>query len=198
VLGLIACGTFQDPINEGADILIGSTHKSLYGPQGGLVLTNSDFHAKKLRTMLDFTIDEGIGLVDNPHMNRVAALGIALEELACDPGYGERVVANAQALAKALDEFGVPVRFKKRGFTKSHQILLDLKDDDAKSLCQQLEDVGIFVDVACRLGTSEVTHIGMGPSDMDFIAELISDVFHGDISSELKSKVIEFKRNFGV
>jgi glycine hydroxymethyltransferase len=196
ILGLIPSGTFQDPIREGAEVLIGSTHKSLYGPQGGLVLTDSDSHNETLRKMLDFDLDEGIGLVDNPHMNRVAALGMALEELDKDSDYGIRVVKNAKALAEALDDLSVPVKFKERGFTESHQIFLDLNEEEAKSLCQSLENGGIFVDIACRIGVAEITHLGMGASEMDFIAETISDVFQGKVSSDLKLKVTNFVKKF--
>lgn len=196
VLGLIASGKFQDPIREGAEVLVGSTHKSLFGPQGGLVLTDSDKHFEKLEKMLGFDIDEGIGLVDNPHMNRIAALGVALGEMANDPDYGERIVQNAKALAKGLDELKVPVKFKEKGFTESHQIFLDLNEQHALSLCQKLEDVGVFIDIAGRIGVAEVTHMGMGISDMDFIASVISDVFQGEISENLKSKIAKFSQNF--
>jgi glycine hydroxymethyltransferase len=196
VLGLIACGLFQDPLKEGADILIGSTHKSLYGPQGGLVLTDSSVHADNLKKVLDFTIEEGIGLIDNPHMNRIAALGVALEEISEDPDYGKRVVANAKALGQALYDLGMPVKFKEKGFTESHQILLELNENEAKTLCHGLEEIGVFIDIGARIGTAEVSHIGMGVSDMDFIAEVISDVYKGSPSPDLKDKVMNFKKNF--
>ncbi|MEM3421635.1 MAG: hypothetical protein QW835_04410 [Candidatus Hadarchaeum sp.] len=189
VLGLIACGEFQDPLREGAEILFGSTHKSLYGPQGGLILTNSSEHEQKLRNFLDIDLETGIGLVDNPHVNRIAALGVVLEELLRDRSYGRRVVRNAQSLAKALDESGVPVRFKQRGYTQSHQILLDLNPTAAERLCRQLEQVNIFIDVAGRLGVAEVTHRGMGLPEMFKIAEVISSVYKKGPSTELKRKI---------
>ncbi len=196
VLGLIACGRFQDPLREGAEVLIGSTHKSLYGPQGGLVLTNSDFHYKKLDEMLGFDVDQGIGLVDNPHVNRIASLGIALEEIASDRGYAERVVKNAKALASSLFDLDIPVKFKEKGFTETHQIFLDLKFEDAKSLCYRLESVGIFVDIACRMGVAEATHRGMEKSHMEFIAQMISDVYFGKENPETKRKIQIFAKRF--
>jgi glycine hydroxymethyltransferase len=198
VLGLLACGEFQDPLVEGAEILIGSTHKSLYGPQGGLVLTDSDEHFERMMTMLDFDIQEGIGLVDNPHVNRVAALGMALEELSCDSEYGSKVVKNAQKLAFALDQHGIPVRFKDQGFTRSHQILLDIPEKEALNLCRKMEIMGIFIDIAGRIGTSEVTHCGMVPSDMETIAGFISEIYHNKSSDNLKSRISEFKRSFNL
>lgn len=196
VLGLLACGNFQDPIREGAEVLLGSTHKSLYGPQGGLILSSSDMHVEKLRTMFDFDIDQGMGLVDNPHMNRIAALGVALEEILKDTGYGIRVVKNAKALASTLDDLGVPVKFKESGFTESHQIFLDLTEDKATALCRELENVGVFIDIAGRIGVAEITHIGMEVSDMDFIANVISEVFFGKTSDGLKSKVSNFVKKY--
>jgi glycine hydroxymethyltransferase len=196
VLGLLACGRFQDPLNEGAEVLIGSTHKSLYGPQGGLVLTNSEFHYKELDKMLGFDVDEGIGLVDNPHMNRIAALGMALEELAADSDYANRIVTNAKALASALTDLKVPVKFKEKGFSESHQIFLDLEFDKATSLCHALEPHGIFIDIAGRLGVAEITHRGMEASDMDFIAHAISQVFTNKVGDDLNLKLRDFVQQF--
>ena len=196
VLGLVACSQFQNPLGEGVDILMGSTHKSLYGPQGGLVLSNSEEHYDALKKMLDFDLDEGIGLVDNPHMNRIAALGLALEEIALDKDYGRRVIENAKALARALDERGVPVRFREKGYTESHQIFLDLDEEKGQKLCHSLEKVGVFMDVAARIGVAELTHVGIKNSDMDFIAEVISEVYQGNSSADLRSRIIEFRDNF--
>ncbi|MBC7099583.1 serine hydroxymethyltransferase, partial [Candidatus Bipolaricaulota bacterium] len=189
VLGLIACGEFQDPLREGAEILFGSTHKSLYGPQGGLILTNSSEHEARLRNFLDIDLETGIGLVDNPHVNRIAALGIALEELLRDRGYGGRVVRNAKALARALDDAGVPVRFRQKDYTESHQILLDLDAGAAARLCRQLEQVDIFIDIAGRLGVAEATRRGMGPTEMAEIAGIISAVHRRGPSAGLKRRV---------
>jgi glycine hydroxymethyltransferase len=178
VLGLLAGGVFQDPLREGAVALIGSTHKSLYGPQGGLVLTDSEDAAQRYRNVLDFGLEGHIGLVDNPHPGRIAALGVALEQLREDPGYGARVVANAKALAAALEAEGVPVRFGDRGHTESHQVFLDLTLEEATGYCERLEDAGVFIDIAGRMGTAEVTTRGMAPEDMKGIAARMGKVFH--------------------
>jgi glycine hydroxymethyltransferase len=180
VLGLIACGEFQDPLREGADMLVASTHKTFYGPQGGLALTGSARLAESMRRMLELDLEEGIGLVDNPHLNRIAALGLALEEMTGDPGYGAMVVENSRTLARALDENGVPVRFPDRGYTSSHQVLLGLGTAEGKKLCRDLEEIGIFIDAWGRLGTAEVTHRGMGPDEMMIIAGFIARVYRGE------------------
>jgi len=189
VLGLIACGQFQDPLREGAEVLFGSTHKSLYGPQGGIILTDSSEHAEALRRFLEIDLKTGIGLVDNPHVNRIAGLGVALEEMLEDRSYGSRVVKNAKALAHALDELEVPVRFKERGYTESHQVLLDLEARLAEKLCHDLESIGIFIDEGGRLGVAECTHRGMGVREMREIALVVGEAYAKGARSRLRTRV---------
>ncbi len=175
VLGLLACGEFQSPLKEGAEVMIGSTHKSFYGPQGGVILTDSDEHHSALREFMDVDTVSGIGLVDNPHVNRIAALGIAAEELLDDRGYGRRVIDNSKLLASRLHELGVPIRFADKGYTESHQVFLDIPLEKAVLLCNALEQESIFIDTTGRMGTAEITHRGM--TDMDSIAHRIADCY---------------------
>lgn len=175
VLGLLACGEFQSPLNEGAEVIIGSTHKSFYGPQGGIILTNSDERHAALREFMDVDTVSGIGLVDNPHVNRIAALGIAAEELLDDRGYGRRIIENSRSLASSLDELGVPVRFADKGYTSSHQVFLDISPEKAVTLCNALEQKSIFIDTTGRMGTAEITHRGI--TDMDHIAHRIAECY---------------------
>ena len=196
VLGLIATGEFQDPLREGAEVLFGSTHKSLYGPQGGLILTNSKEADAQMRSFLDVDVETGIGLVDNPHMNRIAALGIALEELSKDRGYGTQVIKNAKALARALDEQGIPVRFGDRGYTESHQILLNIKETRAVELCHRMEKAGIFCDEGGRLGTAEVTHRGMREDDMTEVGAVIAEVYKRGARDATRKAVQKIARKF--
>ncbi len=181
VLGLLACGSFQKPLKEGAEVMIGSTHKSFYGPQGGIILTDSHEHAERMSEYLDVDETTGIGLVDNPHPNRIAALGAAIEEMLDDQDYGARVVANSQALGKALDDLGVPMRFAERNYTRSHQLYFDIPVDKGVYLCKQLEKEGIFIDVSARFGTSELTHKGMSPEDMEEVAHEIYEAFPSEM-----------------
>jgi glycine hydroxymethyltransferase len=196
VLGLIATGEFQDPLREGAEVLFGSTHKSLYGPQGGLILTNSKELDGAMRSLLDVDVETGIGLVDNPHMNRVAALGVALEELQRDRGFGTQVIKNAKALARALEEVGVPMRFSGRGYTESHQLLLDIRPERAVELCHRMEKAGIFVDEGGRLGTAEVTHRGMREDDMPEVAGLFAEVYKRGAREGTRKAVAKLARKF--
>ncbi len=175
VLGLLACGEFQSPLDEGAEVIIGSTHKTFYGPQGGVILTDSDEHHARFREFMDVDTDTGIGLVDNPHVNRIAALGMAAEEMLDDQGYGARVIENSKKLATSLRDLDVPVKFGDKGFTGSHQVFLDISPEKSVKLCHALEKCGIFIDTTGRMGTGEVTHRGI--TDMESIAHRIAECY---------------------
>ena len=106
VLGLIAGKMFQpDPFKNGVDILFGSTHKTFFGPQGGMILTDNDDIAEKiLRNMK-------LKMLDNPHLNRIVGLVQALWEfLMYGEKYARQVVYNAKALGKYLDANNIPVK----------------------------------------------------------------------------------------
>ena len=180
VLGLIAGGEFQQPLKEGSDILMGSTHKSFPGPQGGIVMTNNRDVADALARYLRFDLEEGIGLVDNPHVHRIACLGMVLEEMREHGArYARQIIKNARTLAEAMHELHVPVMFSERGFTGSHQVMLALSDKEAVALQKRLESHHIFIDRMGRLGVAEVTNLGMGEKEMHHIAHMIADVYHG-------------------
>jgi len=198
VLGLIAGGVFQKPLEEGADIMIGSTHKSFPGPQGGIVLTNDSEMAERMGKYLLFDYEGGIGLVDNPHVNRIAALGEVMEEmLERGKEYARRTVKNARYLAKVLHENGLKVKFEEKGFTQSHQILLDMRKEDAEKFYRKLEENGIFIDCMGRIGVAEVSHIGMGEEEMEIIAHMIIDVQKGKkVRKEAKKLASLFYSNF--
>jgi len=179
-------------LQEGADVMIGSTHKSFPGPQGGIVVTNSKEKAESLEKMLCFNFEEGIGLVDNPHPNRIAALGIVLEEmLSSGKEYASQVIKNAKSLASCLCENNIPVKFAQKGFTESHQILLDF--DDAQPFCRMLEKQNIFIDISGRIGVAEVTHIGMKEGEMEEIANLITGAYKG---KDVKERVKKLAKKF--
>lgn len=179
VLGLIAGHEFQDPLGEGVDVLVGSTHKSFFGPQGGLLLTNHDeLWAAVQRNLVWRSID-------NAHWNRIAALARALEEAKrYGRRYARQVVANSRALGASLDGLGFPLRFGPQGFTHSHQLILDLqrlrRDHGltANDFAVRCEANDIIVDAVGRLGTNEVTRMGAKESHMRSLATLLTDVLH--------------------
>ncbi len=191
VMGLIAGGIFQRPLAEGVQALYGSTHKSFFGPQGGIFLTNSDEVAEAAKGNLTWRT------MDNAHENRIAALAVALAEMAhFGRGYAHRVVDLAQGLAEALDEAGMPVRFGDLGYTESHQILLDEDKVKAKfrldtaELSATLERNSIIVDAVGRIGTAELARTGAMPDEMDELAGLIVKAAQG---KRVKAEVEEYR-----
>ncbi|MBI4258483.1 MAG: hypothetical protein HY619_05975 [Thaumarchaeota archaeon] len=186
VLGLIAGGRFQDPLREGCDILMGSTHKSFFGPQGGIILSNNDAVFTRIKENMH------LGLVDNIHWNRVAALAYTLmEALKFGSSYADQVIRNAQALARSLDDRGIPVRGKQHGFSKSHQLILGYEEAQEKEkIAETLEHAGIIIDKGIRIGTCEATRRGMKENEMDEVAELISGLIQGKLRpADAKVKV---------
>lgn len=192
VLGLIAGKTFQRPLKEGACILYGSTHKTLFGPQGGIIVADKD-HGEPMKKRI-FPM-----FVDNAHWNRIAALTLALAEMKTfGKEYAEQIIRNAQTLAKALSDYGFPVKCADYGFTRSHQVWLDYGGyKQGKTVAQELERVNIIADCGVRLGTCEVTRRGMRESEMEKIAEFIKRRLIGKEEAEkIKKEVARFIREF--
>ncbi|MDG7010885.1 MAG: serine hydroxymethyltransferase [Nitrososphaerota archaeon] len=194
VLGLIAGGEFQDPLREGCSLMIGSTHKSFPGPQGGIILSNDEEVFNRVAGKIH------PGIVDNIHLDRVAALAVALiEMLQFGKAYAQAVVKNSKALAKALAAEGVKVKGASRGYSESHQVLLDYDPARLKALSVRLEQANIIVDEGGRIGTSELTRLGYGPGDMETVAELLSQIVLGKkppdfVQKKVKSLVKQFQQ----
>jgi glycine hydroxymethyltransferase len=183
VLGLIAGGEFQDPLREGCSMLIGSTHKSFPGPQGGLIVSNNEVVFERVTSKMNLTI------VDNIHWNRVAALTVTLSEmLQFGKAYATAVIKNSQALGKALDSMGVHVRGASNGYSKSHQVLLDYEKTKLEFIAKRLEEANIIIDNGGRIGVSEVTRLGMNPAEMEQIADLISTIVLGKKPADFVKK----------
>ena len=168
VLGLIAGKQFQDPLAEGANALFGSTHKSFFGPQGGIILADKE-HGERLKQKIY------PAFVDNAHWNRIAALTYTLAEMKkFGKAYAKQVVRNAQALARALNDYGFPVICKHLGFTSSHQLILEYGDPKkARTIAEKLQNANIITDCVIRIGTCETTRRGMKEKEMLTIAELL-------------------------
>jgi len=168
VLGLVAGGKFQDPLREGAQLLFGSTHKSFFGPQGGIILGNKDpGELLKERIYPSF--------VDNAHWNRIAALTLSLAEMKkFGKAYAAQIVKNSKTLAKCLHDYGFPVIAGHLGFTESHQVIMDYGSlQKATGIAKRLQKANIIVDCVIRVGTCEVTRRGMKEPEMSRIAELL-------------------------
>lgn len=207
VLGLIAGGQFQDPLREGADVVTGSTHKTFPGPQGGLILCQKKYAA---------AIDEAIfpGTVSNFHLHHKAALAITLAEMKqFGKAYARQVVKNAQALGAYMDELGFTVLCKELGYTKSHQIAVDVsKNGGGSKWAAKLERANIITnknlfpwdDVngtdnpsGLRLGTQELTRIGMREREMKEVAKLFRRVIiDREQPEKVKKDVIHLKSQY--
>jgi glycine hydroxymethyltransferase len=185
VMGLLAGGEFQDPLREGCSMLLGSTHKSLPGPQGGLILGNNEEIFERVSSQIH------PGIIDNVHWNRVAALAVSLlEMMQFGKSYAQAVVKNSQALGKGLADRGIAVRGAAGGYSKSHQVLLDCDKGKADLYAKRLEESNIIIDNGGRVGTAEATRMGMGPAEMDQIAELMAFVILGKKPSDFTKKKV--------
>lgn len=192
VLGLIAGGQFQDPLREGASVLFGSTHKSFFGPQGGLIVADKDSGETIRKKIFP-------ALVDNAHWNRIAALTLALAEMKeFGKAYAKQVINNAQALAKALAESNFPVACPHLEFTKSHQIILNYGGyKKSRGVARKLEKANIIADCGVRLGTCELTRRGMKEKEMQLVAEFLGRVVNdGEKPEKVKLEVTKFMRDF--
>lgn len=206
VLGLIAGGQFQKPLEEGADVLTGSTHKTLPGPQGGVIVSFSKY-AERLKSAV-FPSN-----VSNHHLHHVAGKAIAFAEmLAFGKEYARAVVENARALAEGLAARGFKVLGEKNGYTRSHQVVFEAWQYGGGGVVEKvLEEQNILVnrnlipgDIKAgrhfknpggiRMGVQEVTRLGMGKNEMDEIADLI---YRAVIKQEdVRERVAELRSRF--
>ncbi len=189
VLGLIAGRKFQDPLREGCNTMIASTHKSFFGPQGGIIISNDE-------SIMELIQDElSPSIVDNAHWNRILAMTLALIEMSrFGEEYSDQVIKNSKSLARTLDELDIPVKCREYGYTDSHQVILDFGQKSAE-ISKRLEGANIIVDAGIRLGTSEVTRMGMKEEEMEEIAQHIHDVVTGS-STKVKERVTKFVSKF--
>ena len=209
VSGLVAGGQFQDPLREGVDVMMMSTHKTLFGPQGGAVVSFEKYADKiKKATFPSNT--------SNHHLHTVAGKAIAFAEmLEFGREYASEIVANAQALGQALHECGLTTLAESKGFTKSHMIAVDTtKYGLGGDIEKTLEKANIIVnrqllpgDIQAgrhyqnpggiRLGVSEITRLGMKRSHMAEVAEFIKRiVVDKEPPEQVKNDVVAFRKDF--
>lgn len=209
VAGLIAGGQFQDPLREGAEVMTCSTHKTLPGPQHGMILCTAELASAINRAVFP-------GVVSNHHLHAVAALAVALAEMIeFGREYAVQVIRNAQALAKALFEEGFKVLCPELGFTKSHTVLVDVSDlGDGGVIEAKLERANIILNRnllpwdprhgrhyknpgGIRMGTAEVTRLGMKEPEMREIARLIRRVvIDGEPEEKIAAEVADFRKDY--
>lgn len=208
IAGLVATGEHPNPI-EYADVVTSTTHKTLRGPRGGIILTNNEEIAKKI----DRTIFPGIQ--GGPLMHIIAAKAVAFKE-ALNPDFKEyqrQVVKNAKAMADELVAGGLRIV---SGGTDNHLMLVDLraKGVTGKLAEEVLEKAGItcnknaipndpekpFITSGIRLGSPAITTRGMKEKEAREIAKVIIKVLENpndeNIISEVRNQVIELTKKF--
>jgi glycine hydroxymethyltransferase len=206
ISGLVAGKVHPSPFGH-ADVITSSTHKSLRGPRGGMIFCRPEFAKAVDRAVFP-------GLQGGPHMNSIAALGVAFEE-ALKPSYhlyAKQIIANAKAFAYALQRRGF--RLVADG-TDTHLFLVDLRPmgvsgNDAQTL---LEDIGIICnknsipyDVqpptnpsGLRFGTPAATSRGMKEKEMELLADIITDaITNGDSKIKLAEQVSQLTKKFRI
>jgi len=214
VAGLIGSGYFQDPLREGADVMALSTHKTLPGPQHGTIVSDREDLVETLKSAA-FP-----ALFSNHHLHNVAGLTVALVEmLEFGKEYHKNVIENAKALGQALSQRGFNVLCENLGFTESHQIVVNIANFEKTiglggDIERLLESANIIInrnllpwDIregrhymnpgGLRLGTSEISRLGMGKSEMDEIAEFFKKLLIDKKDPKIiKNEIAEFRKDF--
>lgn len=206
IAGLVAGGQHQSPVPY-ADVVTTTTHKTLRGPRGGLILTNNEYIIKRINSAI-FPGTQG-GPLEHVIAAKAVCFGEALKPEFKE--YARKIVENAKALEAELTARGVKLV---SGGTDNHLLLIDLTDEDCtgKELEHNLDEVHItankntvpgekrspFVTSGVRIGTPAVTTRGMGPDEMKVIADCIADCVFDFASKkdEVASKVEELTKKF--
>jgi glycine hydroxymethyltransferase len=206
VIGLIAAGAFQDPLGEGAFIVTGSTHKTFFGTQRGIILSNMGSTEWQ-------KVDKGAfpGSSSNHHLDTLVGLAVATQEMiSFGKQYGEQVVKNAKSLGKALKKEGFNVVCEDLDFTESHQIAVDVHEyGGGKMVANLLKENDIILNMnilpheplrnvtnpdGIRIGVQEMTRVGMNEPEMEEIARLIAVCIRD--GKEVREEVYRFRSAF--
>ena len=208
VLGLVG-PHFQQPFEEGADIVTGSTHKTFFGTQRGVIGSRFTEHDVLYPFWEAVERRAFPGAVSNHHLGTLLGLLMAAYEMnAFKAEYQPAVIANAKAFAKALKDCGLKVSGDPEvGYTQTHQVLLDVGWTRGPEIARRLEENNIIVNYqaapeeegftasgSLRMGVSVMTRFGMEPEDFGELAELIRDVVENDAT--VKPRVAEFRKRF--
>ncbi|MHC4446288.1 MAG: glycine cleavage system aminomethyltransferase GcvT, partial [Planctomycetota bacterium] len=190
VLGLIG-PHFQDPLAEGADIVTGSTHKTFFGPQRGVILSNiapgSPF--EPLWRLIETRTFPGH--VSNHHLGTMLGLlGAVYEMISFRDDYPKQVIANAKSFARALADQGLAIEGDPEcDFTETHQVLLRTAQAKGEDIADRLEannvitnpqalydDPGFAAASGVRMGAQEMTRYGMTEPDFQKFAALLAEI----------------------
>ena len=204
-LGLVAGGQFQDPLREGAAVLTGSAGKTFSGPQSGILVWDDPDLTEPLTTAV-FPV-----LAATHQVNRVAALAVsAAEMIAYGQHYMAQIVANARALGAALDRRGIPMLAAQKGYTTTHQVIANVRQfGGGLQVAHRLARANIITNKnlipgdqptdwdrpsGLRIGTTEITRLGMREPQMETIADFIAAVLvEGRAPEDLVDDVVAFR-----
>jgi aminomethyltransferase len=212
VLGLIG-PCYQEPFQEGADIVTGSTHKTFFGPQRGVIASNmaegteyEDLWEAIIRRVFP-------GSVSNHHLGTLVGLLMASYEMnAYKLDFQRQVIANAKAFARALKDQGLGVEGDPRlGYTETHQVIIRVGYGKGPEVAQRLEENNIvlnyqsapddeaFTAASClRTGVQEMTRFGMKEEDFSQLAEYMKEIIAhnrpvGKAVSQFRKRFTEMK-----
>lgn len=208
VLGLVG-PHFQEPFKEGADLVTGSTHKTFFGTQRGVIAGN--YREDDLRFPLWEAIERRTfpGSVSNHHLGTlVGLLAAAYEMNHFKDEYQQRVIGNARAFARALHEAGLKVAGEAEdGFTHTHQVIINVGYAKGPEIATRLEENNIIVNYqatpeeegftasgALRCGVSEMTRFGMTEPDFQELAQMMADVIVDN--RQVKEEITTFRAKF--
>ncbi|SFL63071.1 serine hydroxymethyltransferase [Pelosinus propionicus] len=198
IAGLVAAGLHPSPVGH-ADIITTTTHKTLRGPRGGVIMCRSELAAK---------VDKAIfpGIQGGPLMHVIAAKAVAFKEALSDEFkvYQQQIVKNAAALAEGLKKAGFTLV---SGGTDNHLLLVDLRPQNmtGKEAEKMLDEVGVtvnknaipydpaspFITSGIRIGTAALTTRGMKEADMEIVAAIIGMVLNHPTDDAVKAKAVE-------
>jgi glycine hydroxymethyltransferase len=207
-LGLVAGGQFQDPLREGAAVLTGSAGKTFSGPQSGIMIWNDPRLTEPL-THAIFPV-----LAATHQVNRVAALAVsAAEMIAYGRVYMTQIVRNAQALGAALAHRGIPILGAHKGYTMTHQVIANVREfGGGLEVAHRLARANIITNKnlipgdqpadwdrpgGLRIGTIEITRLGMHEAEMETIADFIARILIDKVAPEdTVNDVIAFREPY--
>ena len=208
VLGLY--GVLQEPFKEGADVVTGSTHKTFFGPQRGVVAAAMTKESPLSKLWIDIKGRAFPGSTSNHHLGTLLALLMATYEMnAFKQEYQAQVRRNARAFAQALNHAGIDVEGDPAdGFTETHQVLMRVKKyGTGNELAQRLENNNIITNYQAlpddetfleasgiRMGVQEMTRFGMKEEDFKTLAGYIADVVIKDQNT--REEIKKFRGNF--
>lgn len=208
VLGLY--GAFQEPLAEGADIITGSTHKTFFGPQRGVIASNMDKKTLFRRVWLEVKSRAFPGSTSNHHLGTLLALLMATHEMnEYKEVFQNQVRANAKAFAAYLVDAGVPVEGDAAdGYTETHQVILrSAKYGDGQDIARRLEENNIVCNYQAlpdddtflsssglRMGVQEMTRYGMVEKDFEPLAGYIADVIIHN--KTVKNDIARYRQGF--